>query len=1452
MYLSFKNQSIGGVVFLAILVTIITGCTSLRDIAQQSIENNTRDQGDSPWVGQAYSAASPTEPAPGVENLDRVDQTLEYGLPSNLEVKFEHFSVAQGLSNSNVYSILQDREGFLWFATAFGLNRFDGSQFKVYQNDPDEPNSLSNNVIYSLFEDQSGILWVGTYGGGLNSYEREEDKFIHYHHDPNDASSLSHDVIYVVYGDRENNLWIGTMGGGLNLYDPQNGGFIHYKHDPNDSNSLPNDYVVAIKEDKNGDLWVGTNDGLARFNRQSGKFIRYLHNPNSPHSLSNNRVFSICEDRLGELWIGTTGGGLNRYDRDNNRFVHYRHDPDDPYSLSHDDVFYIVEDRWGVLWVATMGGGLNAYDREKQRFIRYRHDPQNPSSLSNDFINYLYEDREGILWVGTAGQLDKFNRAKEKFLHYFNSPETPSSLNGNMVFSIFEDRFRSMWVGTEQGLNLISDGGNTEMHFENDLRNPDSLVDNWVLDIYEDNSGMLWLGTLEGGLERFDRESGRFLHHNYNATDPLGWNKNHINTIYEDRAGVIWAGTNGGVIQYDREMDAFNDFYIFKDPVEVLSKNEVNAILEDREGILWTAVWGVGLRQFDRQEGVFIKPTIDPEEGNDQLVHYVNVIYEDSVGRLWFGTNGNGLVRYDRERNIFINYDTNNGLSNNRVNAILESKSGHLWLSTDRGLSRFDPTAGVFRNFYVEDGLQGDEFYGSATYRRNGEMWFGGVNGITIFRPEEVHDNPYIPPVVLLSLKQDGMEVKTDKPLEVLKDLQFSWPNNNIEFEFAALSFAQPEKNQQAYLLEGFDKDWNYIGGNRSGRYTNLPSGTYTLRLKGSNNDGVWNEVGAAIQLTIIPPFWQTWWFRGIVAFGVILSAITGYTLRVKGVHTRNLELEELIEDRTHEIERRRKELEALFQADERMHRHFNLEEVLQELVDVAVDILQADKSAVLTWDEDAEKLVMSVARGFKEESIKGLSFAKDEGITGHVLTSGQLVTVEDAVNDPRREAERPETVEIVLSERIRSFMHLPIKVNGGVFGVFNVSFTKDHAFGEDEVRLFSALVQRASDSIKNARSFQEEKRRSEQFRVLNEVGSRITAILDISQLLVEVARLVRQTFGYYHVGIGLVEDGYVVYRFGSGVLWDRGDFQFRPGKLRVGEEGLTGWVAGAGEPLMVVDVSKDPRYVWMEGSKTRSELVVPITIQEEVIGVLDVQSDRLNAFDETDLLVLQSLANQTAVAIQNARLYEQAQQLAVMEERNRLARDLHDSAKQKAFAALAQLGAANGLIKPAPEAAKPHLTEAESLVYDVLQELNILIQEMHPVVLKERGLVTALRDYIFEWSHQNEIAIDFQVEGERSLPLEIEQILYRIAQEALANVSRHSLSHKVEVMLEYCEDFTRLKVKDDGCGFEPSTTQLGLGLRSMRERAEMVAGNLLINSKPGAGTCITAIIPRSPLGLRD
>jgi signal transduction histidine kinase len=596
-----------------------------------------------------------------------------------------------------------------------------------------------------------------------------------------------------------------------------------------------------------------------------------------------------------------------------------------------------------------------------------------------------------------------------------------------------------------------------------------------------------------------------------------------------------------------------------------------------------------------------------------------------------------------------------------------------LWLSTNFGLTRFDPEAETFRNYTASDGLQSNEFNMYAYAKAfNETMYFGGVNGLTVFKPSDVIDSTYLPPIVLTSFVQEGKPEASPPQPALMRDVTLAWPNNNFSFEFSSLSLAQPDRNQYAYRLENFDREWNYIGNNREGRYTNLPGGTYILHLRGSNNDGVWSESDQTVTITVIPPFWETWTFRILVILSIFAFALVVYRLRVRSIQMQNLQLEFLVRERTGALQKRTEELEALYSGDERIIRAMTLDQVFRAIVEVAVKMLHADRGIVFVWDEKQEEVVPRVSHGFMPESLKVLHYEKGEGMVGRVLETGETLIVPDV----DLATLRPDIRAAIAAEGIHSLVHLPIKVNDQTIGVFNVSFTRPDAINDDTARLFTALVQRA------------------------------------------------------------------------------------------------------------------------------------------------------------------------ALSVENMQLFEQTKELAVVEERNRVARDLHDSAKQKAFAALAQLGAVNGILKKDPSNAWSHLMEAENLVYEVIQELTFLIQEMYPMALKEKGLATTLREYVFEWENRNGVMIDLNIQKPRRLDLEMEQAIYRMIQEALANVARHSRCDKVNVSLNYNEDCVAVTVQDNGCGFDVRNKSGGMGLRIIEERAESIGGEACIESQQGVGTKVVITAP--------
>jgi ligand-binding sensor domain-containing protein/signal transduction histidine kinase len=1215
------------------------------------------------------SCGAPTltpPPTSTVTPTARAEASSSYQQSSryNPSIRFERIGIEQGLSQNSVNVILQDSQGFLWFGTQDGLNRYDGYTFTIYRPDVDDPSSISDRWVTALVEDGDGNLWVGTRQGGLNRFDPRSGQFTTFRRDPAQASSLSDNRITSLLYDSRGSLWIGSQGG-LDRFDPTAQSFIHVTS----ADGLTSNRITSLYEDSNYVLWVGTPDGLNRYDPENGNIQIFKHDPSSSPTIGNNRVTAIQEDGEGNLWIGTYEG-LTRIDRATGEFKHYEHDDATAYSLGDNAVFSLLRDHNGGLWVGTENG-LDFYNARNDRFVHYRNQPANTNSLSSDSILNIFEDNSGVLWVGTySGGLNKYNRQQDRFTYYRYDPEDTNSLSGNVIFPITVDTHGMVWIGTYgAGLNRFNPITSRFIHYRYDARNSSSLSSDEVYSILADTSGYVWVGTSRA-LDRFDPSAGNFRHFYPSTKNDLGLSGLPIYVLYEDSNGTLWAGTSRGLDQFEPQTGTF----IHYAPNPADQDNQVMTILEDANHHLWIGTFGGGLHRFNSRGEGFISYFNDPQNSASLGNNSIFCLFQDREGTLWIGTGGGGLDRYVPETNSFVHYTEKNGLPSNVIYGILEDDSGDLWMSTNNGLVRYDRKTETFRTFTASDGLQSNEFnMGAYALSTRGEMYFGGINGINSFRPLQISDSLYVPSVTLTSITQEGQPIKTDQQIQYTRSITLTWPQNEFEFEFAALAYGQPNHNQYAYMLENFDKTWNYIGTRRNGRYTNLPGGTYTLLLNGSNSDGVWSDSPLRIQVTVIPPFWETTWFRVLAVLIAGMVVAGGYRFRLESVQRRNRELAGLVRSRTHDLEKRTLEIETLYEADERILRTVSLNQVFRTLVDVSTDSLKADRSMVFVWEEEKDRALPRVSRGFSEKTLSVMKFARGEGIVGQVFATGEPVIISEIDLADFR----PDVRAAIIEEGIQSFIHLPIKVDTHTVGVFNVGFTSPGVINDDIVRLYTALVQRAS------------------------------------------------------------------------------------------------------------------------------------------------------------------------LSIANMQLFEQTKDLAVMEERNRLARDLHDSAKQKAFAALAQLGTANGILSQLnPTNIRSHLNEAENLVYEVIQELTFLIQEIYPMALQEKGLPTTLREYIFEWENRNDIPVNMVFRNEQPLELGTEQAIYRIIQETLANIARHSQATRVEISLVYRPDLLEVAVEDNGRGFDVNQKIRGMGLRSIRERAVSIRGSLQIQSEPGQGTRVLIQVP--------
>ena len=1008
------------------------------------------------------------------------------GVPQK-DLSFAHLTTADGLSQNRVFAILQDRQGFMWFATRDGLNRYDGNSFVVFKNNPDDPTSLSSNSVLALLEDDQGYLWVGTYGGGVNRFDPATGRFTRYRHDPKNPNSLSGDMVKCIARDHRGNLWFGGDTG-LSRFDPASQTFTRYNTN-SDGQSVA--MVNAMIEDSHGDIWFVGDFGLHQLNLQTGQITR---TPAATGVMDG--ATCLREDKAGNLWILAYYPifGLVKYDRQAQRFTSY------PLGAGHivNDTSNLLEDGENGFWVSS-SVGLYYFDRQQERFTyRFQRDGDNPESLNDNNVLSLYQDRAGLLWVGTINSgLNILDFRQEQFGCYRHD-RSPNSLSPGWVFALHQDPDGILWAGFRaRTLDRLDRKTGQITHYVPDNKETSNRSDSLYF-ISGDAQGYLWLGGAGSGLDRFDKRTGQFKHYRNDPNDPNSLATDFVLTAREDRSGNLWVGQYGGFSRLDRATERFTHYQ--PDPsAPTAVTNHVQIIYQDRSGALWLGTVGGMLSRFDPKTETFVNYKPDPSDPHRLSGGPVNAILEDQAGTLWIGTEA-GLYRHDRKDDTFTRYTEHQGLPGSVVIGILEDQAGRLWLGTKNGLSRFDPKTQTFRNYDASDGLQSNDFSNSACKPGlNGEMFFGGSKGFNAFFPEKIRDNPYVPPVVLTDFQlfnkpvAIGKNSPLKKAINVADQITLRYDQNVFRLRFAALSFAHPQKNRYTYKLEGFDPDWQSTGASDcSATYTRLAPGSYTFRVKASNNHGVWNEQGASIQITVIPPWWMTWWFRGAAITALLGLAFAFYRWRVRTIKRRNLDLErQLIERKLAEETQRRlnRELRAISNCNQALLRAEDERTLLDEVCRIVCNEAGYRMAWVGYAEHDDAKTVRPVAWAGVEDgylTTAGIVWSDTEcgrGPTGSAIQTGKTSQVWDFVTDPQAALWCQEAAR----RGHRCNIALPLKDETGTgFGAFTIYSAEPDAFPPDEVRLLEELAGDLAFGIMVLRGRIERKRAEEEIRQLN------------------------------------------------------------------------------------------------------------------------------------------------------------------------------------------------------------------------------------------------------------------------------------------------------------------------------------------------------------------------------
>jgi signal transduction histidine kinase/ligand-binding sensor domain-containing protein/DNA-binding response OmpR family regulator len=826
-------------------------------------------------------------------------------------LKFEHIGTAEGLTQSNVISIFHDSRGLMWFGTRDGLNKYDGYKITEYKNNVTDSLSISNNTINDIVEDKQGNLWIAT-SKGLNKFDRSQEIFYKFFHDPNDSNTIAHNMVNCLIIDKHENLWLGTEGHGFDHYDTHTKKFSHFKHEDHNKNSLTNNIVKKISEDHEGNLWIGTDEaGVSVYHPATRVFTNYRHDPADSTSLSHDRVWETFEDSKNRIWIGTMGGGLNQFDRTTGKFIHYNRCKKNnclpPFVLA------IQEDNEHNIWFGTENGGLWIMNPETGKIQSYFGDYSTTGSLNNNSVWSICRDPKGNMWIGTfSGGVNLFNRDTDKFVHYQHN-SSPTSLTHNNVLSISEDSADNLWIGTDGGgMDLFNPRDGTFKHFRHEPGNPNTIGENYVLNITEISDHHLLIGTWGGGLTIYNPLKDTYEQFKHNPKDSTTLASDNVWVVLEDSEHDIWLGTySAGLDRYDRTTKKFTHYRFEKGNASSISNDMINEIFEDSHQNLWIGTNGGGLNLFDKKTKTF-KSYFQNDKQNSISNNVVYCMLEDSRGFLWIGT-AYGLNRFEPVTEKFTAYYSKDGLPNESVFGILEDDRGNLWISTNKGLSRFNPYSGIFKNYSIADGLQAEEFKQAAWKSRSGKMYFGGINGFNEFYPDSIQDIRFNPPLVLTALQLFNQNVPIAshgggssnplaKHISEMNELVLSYEQSVFSFEFATLNYTAKERKHYAYMLENFDKDWNYIGTNRTATYTNLNPGRYVFKVRGFDNSGNWSNNTITLGITINPPFWKTAWFKLFIALFSFGLVVLVYRIRIDSIHRKKIELERQVKERTERL----------------------------------------------------------------------------------------------------------------------------------------------------------------------------------------------------------------------------------------------------------------------------------------------------------------------------------------------------------------------------------------------------------------------------------------------------------------------------------------------------------------------------------------------------------------------
>jgi len=1003
-------------------------------------------------------------------------------------LRFEHLKVGSGLAQGSANTIMQDSQGFIWVSTQGGLHRYDGHEFKLYVNTPFDTTSLSNSWVWSVSESKNGDLWVATNGGGLNKMDRATGTFTRYVRDFNDSTTISNNSIFHTLETQNGDLWVSTNFGLNKMRASEDGKFKRFLNEPNDLTTITSNGLYFISEDSEGNIWVGSNNGVNKINPTSDTITRYLNDSNIDPGYGNPlNVISqyFPEDEPEYVWLAT-GNGLVKLEIETGDYKRFLIEPNNgtsvnPLNLIHEIVpDPSIED---ILWVAGPGTGVARFDLRTNEFTSYRNDPKDPNSLAEDFAASIFADQSGTIWVGYATEgISTFNPEAVNFVHLRHDPDNPQSLAPGIVWGVYEDKEGTLWVGTESGTGLsyltsLSKDGNRDVarKFQHDP-NDNSTLSNGLFRVFiEDPRGNFWVGS-NNGLNKLNRRTGRvtrFLMNNGRRDNIL------MMQPTKGDPSIFWVGSGAGLSLLDTNNDTYEIYPILADSNEVFPF--VLSLLEDSSGDLWVGTTN-GLGKITKDGNASLESRYNPRDTTSISNNIIFKVVERTKepGILWLATQQGGLNRYDTETGIASFYGKDDGIADDHLYSIILDDNETLWMSSNNGIINFDPETETFRNYGLDDGLMALEYNQNAYSKSaDGIIYFGSGKGVTAFNPERLNINEIPPQVVLSDFKIFNTSVSVGpnsaltEALSETNSITIKYSQNEITFDYVALHFANSAKNQYAYQLVGFDKDWVDAETQRSATFTNLSPGDYTFRVKASNADGVWNEDYTSIRLSVLPPWYRTWWayglFTGILGF-MIFGIDRTQRFRISKKESERTALREA-ELRAEAENKRRSDTEQLSMIGRAITSSLSVDKIIETVYENVNALMDAAIFGVGIYNKELNRLDFPATKE-KGVMLPALSYGLNEKDRLAVIcfNKKEEIIISDFEKDHKKYVSEYKAP--LEGEVSSSVIYLPLIYQGKIIGVITTQSFKKDAYSEYHINLLRNLATYAAIALDNASAY--------------------------------------------------------------------------------------------------------------------------------------------------------------------------------------------------------------------------------------------------------------------------------------------------------------------------------------------------------------------------------------------